>query len=352
MYSTCLFCHKYLGANQVLETFPVGRRLAFDLAKGRLWVVCRHCEKWNLSPFDQRWEALEDCEQRFRDARKRVSTDQIGLARLDEGLELVRIGEPLRPEFAAWRYGDQFGRRRRRTIVRGAGVTALGAAVVLGGIGTGVLAGGSWWIYQLIARSYQGIANRRLIAKIPTEEGGSLIVRAGDLQWVRLLPGDADELRMEFWHSTGETVMTGDYALNAAALIMPRVNRSGASRGQVQQAVKRIEQCEDPVRYLHVAAREADERISDLAQWSPRSARMRAGSLPRLPAETRVAIEMAINEENERCALAGELALLEMAWREAEEIAAIADSLALPLEVEAKYEELKGEATVKGGERV
>lgn len=350
VYSTCLFCHKYLGANQVLETFPVGRRLAFDAGKGRLWVVCRHCEKWNLSPFDQRWEALEDCERRFRAARKRVSTDQIGLARLDEGLELVRIGEPLRPEFAAWRYGDQFGRRRRRTIVRGVGAGALGAAVVLGGIGTGMLAGGSWWVYQLIVRSYQGIANRRLIAKIPTEDGNSLIVRAGDLQWVRLLPGEADDLRMEFWHSTGETVLTGDYALNAAALIMPRVNRSGASRGQVQQAVKSIEQCEDPVRYLHVAAREADERINDLAKWSPRSARMRAGSLPKLPAATRIAIEMAINEENERCALAGELALLEMAWREAEEIAGIADSLALPPGIEAKYEELKGRVTVKDGE--
>jgi hypothetical protein len=166
-----------------------------------------------------------------------------------------------------------------------------------------------------------------------------------------LLPDDTDDLRMEFWHSTGETVITGDYALNAAAPIMPRVNRSGASGGQVQHAVKRIEQCDDPVRYLHVAAREADERISELPQWSPRSARMRAGSLPRLPVETRIAIEMAINEENERCALAGELALLELAWREAEEIAGIADSLALPLEIETKYEELKGKGTVRDGER-
>src|SRR5581483_12380959 len=50
MYSTCLFCHEPLGSNDTFETFPVGRRLAFDGAKGRLWVVCKQCERWNLSP--------------------------------------------------------------------------------------------------------------------------------------------------------------------------------------------------------------------------------------------------------------------------------------------------------------
>ena len=48
----------------------------------------------------------------FSATRTRVSTDNIGLARVRDGLELVRIGSPQRPEMAAWRYGDQFGRRR------------------------------------------------------------------------------------------------------------------------------------------------------------------------------------------------------------------------------------------------
>ena len=56
MYSTCLFCHSDLGANEVIEHFPVGRRLAFDEDKGRLWVICRSCERWNLTPLDERWE--------------------------------------------------------------------------------------------------------------------------------------------------------------------------------------------------------------------------------------------------------------------------------------------------------
>src|SRR5580658_5399995 len=116
MYSTCIYCHEDLGSNEVVEHFPVGRRLAFDAARGRLWVVCRKCERWNLTPIEERWEAIEECERLFRDTKLRVSTDNIGLGRAREGLELVRIGDPQRPEMAAWRYGDQFGRRRRRYI--------------------------------------------------------------------------------------------------------------------------------------------------------------------------------------------------------------------------------------------
>ncbi|HEV7594825.1 MAG TPA: hypothetical protein VGO33_07495, partial [Gemmatimonadaceae bacterium] len=113
-----------------MEHFPVGRRLAFDAAKGRLWVVCRKCERWNLTPVEERWEAIEECERAYRGTKLRASTDQIGLARLSEGLELVRIGQPLRPEFAAWRYGDQFGRRRRKQLMKTGAIAAALAVLV------------------------------------------------------------------------------------------------------------------------------------------------------------------------------------------------------------------------------
>ena len=67
-----------------LRAFPVGRRLAFDQRRGRLWVVCRKCGKWNLTPLEERWEAIESCERLFRDTRKRTSTENIGLAKLSE----------------------------------------------------------------------------------------------------------------------------------------------------------------------------------------------------------------------------------------------------------------------------
>jgi hypothetical protein len=101
MYATCLFCHRPLGRNEALEHFPVGRRLAYDAERGRLWIVCRHCARWNLSPLEARWEAIEEAERLYRGTRLRAATDQVGLARVADGTELVRIGRPLRPEFAA-----------------------------------------------------------------------------------------------------------------------------------------------------------------------------------------------------------------------------------------------------------
>ena len=111
MYATCLFCNKPLGSNESVEAFPVGARLAYDSARGRLWVVCERCERWNLTPLEERWEAIEQAEKLYRDTRRRVSTYNIGLAKLRDGTILVRIGEPLRPEFAAWRYGDHKSNR-------------------------------------------------------------------------------------------------------------------------------------------------------------------------------------------------------------------------------------------------
>ena len=50
----------------------------------------------------------------------------------------------------------------------------------------------------------------------------------------------------------------------------------------------------------------------------------------KLSTPTRLAVEMALHEEQERRALDGELKALEIAWLEAEQIAAIADDLLLP----------------------
>src|SRR5215471_7005472 len=162
MYSTCLFCHSHLGANEAVEHFPVGRRLAFDPGRGRLWVVCRKCERWNLSPLEERWEAIEESERLFRGTRLRVSTDNIGLARAADGLELVRIGSPQRPEMAAWRYGDQFGRRRRRHLMwTGAGFAAVGGVIILGPM-VGIFAGSTWGLWN-VASTFSSLYQQRLV---------------------------------------------------------------------------------------------------------------------------------------------------------------------------------------------
>jgi hypothetical protein len=105
-----------------------------------------------------------------------------------------------------------------------------------------------------------------------------------------------------------------------ARSVFAEVNRSGGRARAVEDAVRTIETHESPERLLRdIALHSVD---SDASSW-----------LGAQPVETRLALEMAANEETERRALEGELQGLEARWKEAEEIAAIADTLTLPQQI-------------------
>jgi hypothetical protein len=57
----------------------------------------------------------------YRGTPKQRATENIGLAKLADGTTIIRIGEASRLELALWRYGDQFGRRRRMQTILVAG---------------------------------------------------------------------------------------------------------------------------------------------------------------------------------------------------------------------------------------
>lgn len=350
MYATCLFCQKDLGRNESFETFPVGQRLAFDAAKGRLWVVCRHCERWNLSPLEERWEAIEQAERYYRDSKRRVATDNVGLSKLRDGTTLIRIGEPLRPEFAAWRYGDQFGRRRRRQLALvGAGLGALGVLVV-GGVTAGVGIGGFGW---LISRASVGIvrgSGESVVARIKAPNGETLRVRRRHLLETTIEPGAHDSIAVNLRYAGGQTYFEGAQAMHVASRIVPAANRFGGSKQNVATAVDQIEREGSAEAFL--------ERLASVAAVTTRP-RFGVTSPPRrqrrfqrwnndwntgifaMNTVQRLALEMALHEEGERAAMEGELHTLEAAWREAEEIAAISDSLLLPSTVDQAFEEIK-----------
>ena len=329
MYATCLFCQHSLGRNESIESFPIGRRLAFDAHRGRLWVVCRRCERWNLSPLEIRWEAIEECERTFRTTRLRVSTDNIGLARVVEGLELVRIGNPLHPEIAAWRYGDQFGRRRRRAMV----VTGVGLLAVAGVVGGATAAGLSFGSFAGVWQLPHVLANQRVLARVRAGDGRILKVRGADIRRSTLARGEDGTLELTLNHrGLRPEIFRGDDVTRVTGLIMPAVNRGGGSRRTVQDAVAVLEQWGSTRACLHRLT-SASTRSSALP-LSPKP-------LARIPAPTRLAAEMALHEEQERRAIEEDLAVLEAAWREAEDVASIADNLFVPETVERQLNELR-----------
>ena len=368
MYSTCLFCHSDLGANEAIESFPIGRRLAFDAATGRLWVICRKCERWNLTPIEERWEAVEQCERLFTETRLRVSSDNIGMSRTREGLELVRIGKPLRPEMAAWRYGDQFGRRRRNHLITTGAIGAVATGVLIAGPMMGVVAGGGFGMFQLVNAARKVVTNRIVRARVALPGSDRpTVLRAKDMKRIVLSSAGGEwSLRVPreagIFESSGgkhEAVLTGANALRAAASILPGINVKGANRAEVSDAVRRLERTPDPNELFVTAARiptpkrmrKYSSAIGDVDEgiWTFPSARdggaartdPRETFLDRLPPTLRLALEMAAHEDIERRAMEGELSMLEQAWREAEEIAAISDSMFLPTGVDEKFAAIK-----------
>lgn len=317
----------------MVEHFPVGRRLAFDSSRGRLWVVCRSCERWNLTPLEERWEAIEECERLFGTTRLRVSTDNIGLARLGEGLELVRIGSPQRPEFAAWRYGDQFGRRRRRAFLIGSGVVVAVGAVVVGASAAGVGIGGFGGLWGQIPN----LINAMRKVRLRTEDGRVLVVRGTAFTRARL-HGESGSPVLSIKHRNRIERFRETEALRHAARLLPAINASGGSKRIVQEAVQSLEERRGSEAYL--------ERF--FATHPPVDRRGREKPIASLPQPTRLALEMALHEEAERRAIEGELEVLLEAWREAEEIAAISDDLFLPVEVERRLSDLKGRSSESG----
>ncbi|MDB4915567.1 MAG: hypothetical protein JWM95_3211 [Gemmatimonadetes bacterium] len=348
MYSTCLFCQSALGRNESVEHFPIGRRLAFDGAKGRLWVVCRTCERWNLTPLEERWEAIEECEKLFRSTRLRVSTEHIGLARLREGLELVRIGEPQRPEMAAWRYGDQFGRRRRRNyaLVAG-GVAVVGVGVVAGPM-MGLVGAGAFGPALNILSFARSLYQTRTVIRVPDGDD-TIRVRLVDLKKAKLYfdPDGivlrtpalrADSTVWTLGNATGEIDLIGEKAIRAAGALLPYLNHTGGSASEVSRAVGYLEEAGNPAELFRRAVIAIEER--DAAKWVQAG---RTNVLGTLPKAGRLALEMAAHEDSERRALEGELHVLKTAWKDAEEIARIADDMFLPESVDQDLARLKRE---------
>ncbi len=354
-----MHCHQSLGRNESLEALPIGRRVAVDAKRGRLWVVCRECERWNLVPFEARWEAMEQAERAFRDTRVRVSTEHIGLARLRDGTEIVRIGEPRRPEFAAWRYGDQFGRRRRRHAVMAVAATAGLGALVAGAVSVGIglaavaplihtlnVAAFAWSVGRKGRRMtlpdggfFQPIGMPRLIAA-PTDAGwgveiGYTVKRAAgdtrptDVYWPE--KGiDSQEGKSEL----GRVQLYGTDALPLLRDYLPKINRSGARDSVIRDGVALIEAAGGPEHFARWAAEQRRE-------WAARSSYGDTGDFNSIPAAARLAFEMAVFEDAERAALHGELTALERAWTVAEGVATIADALLVPASIEARLEALK-----------
>jgi hypothetical protein len=333
MYTRCIFCTHPLGRNETPETFPVGEVIAFDARRGRLWAVCPRCGRWNLAPIEERWEAVEGAESRFRDTRLRLHAENIGVAQLPEGTRLIRVGEALTGEIAAWRYGNELRRRRRSFQAQRIVAVAVGAVLPEA-------------LFLRVRARRKEIVHRVRGADLAREE--DLLVRERDLRGARISAGGGGAIRVSLpapltagsrllgWmggRSTPDDIeLTGDPARSLLARALVRVNAAGASDRDVRRALEAVERHGgvDTLleRELQGTLALSERRLSLGRRLEGR--RLMEGNSAPAPRGAMLAVEMLLHEEVERQALQGELVTLRARWREAEEIAAIADALLDP----------------------
>lgn len=299
-------------------------------------MICESCRRWNLSPMVERWEAVEECEILFRTLPTRVHSEEIGAAVHPEGLRLVRIGEPLPVEFAVCRYGETMGRRYRRNAYYAAAGVGAGAGLVVAGALVGFASVG------ILYQAPQLVNAARIWASRPSirfPDGSVRKVSPGQVDFLN--PGEGSDLglRVRLRKKQYVTFHGGD-AKRVASKVFPMLNRQGARMQAVQDAVSMLSEVGGPESFLQETWGQARPRPGSSIRWVM-SLDRKGGQILHLPPLSRIAIEMALHEEQERRAMEGELDELRAAWKAAEELAQISDNLLVPQEVEEKITSLK-----------
>jgi hypothetical protein len=318
--------------------------------------------------FVQRGKVWTDAERHFVDARLRVHSENIGLARLPDRTRLIRVGKALPRELAAWRYGDQMARRRWRNWF-GAGTAAVGGtALLLGGVplmaSAAVPVAAAGWALHVAGNLAIVRSQLRPLLRVQAEDR-EVVLRVQHARFARVVadpedagvavqvPSPAPARREESggvvrWVPPPDILLRNEDARRFLERTLVSANAWGLSDTRVRSAVDRLANAGGPDSFLRQVGQARAGLFppwmsnNNYAEFDPRGswerflgtfrgeriqARSITGPTQSLPRVEALALEMALQEESERRALQGELAALEAAWREAEEIATIADAL-------------------------
>jgi hypothetical protein len=318
--SRCLFCHKPFPENGQLAHMPLGRRIAFDPAEGRLWAVCEACHRWTLWPLEDREAALYELERIARDhARLVAHTAHISLLQAGN-LALVRVGDASLAEQAWWRYGKELRRRKAsfESVRSKVTVATFGALAYVGD----VLGFTDWdmpidWADTPMADILRwrrfGWAAWHGRETCPYCNSTLVALRYEMSWWVYPLQGEDGRLgvgipcqRCDPWTPEKVYELHGDVAENVMRRVLAYQNIGGASERKITDAAKVIEQA------------------GSAGEFALGSTQKRE-SLWKMGNTGTIALEIAVNETVERRMLDLEVRALEFLWKKEEELARIID---------------------------
>lgn len=318
--SRCLFCRKPFPENGRLAHMPLGRRIAYDPTRGRLWAVCESCHRWTLWPIEDREAALYELERIANDHAKLVAhTAHVSLL-VAPPITLVRVGEASLVEQAWWRYGKEL--RRRKASYEG--VRSKVTAATFGALAyVGDMLGLTDWdvpiswadtpVADILRWRRFGWAAWHGRETCPYCNSTLVALRYEMSWWVYPIQGMDGRLgvgvpcqRCDPWTPEKVYEIHGDVAENVLRRVLAYQNIAGASERRITDAARAI------------------EGAGSAGEFALAATRKRA-SLWKMGATGTVALEIALNESVERRLSDLEVRSLEFLWRKEEELARIID---------------------------
>lgn len=324
MFTSCAFCSGALGGDGGASGLGVGHRFAYDGWKSRAWVICQRCARWNLTPFDERLDVIAALDRMAAAGRVAATSDQVALVRLG-AYDIVRVGQPPRPEMATWRYGERIKARQREKMKV---VVPIAIAVVGLSVAVNIAAGGSMGAFMgqipgLANGIYTGIVGNRKVAIEPP-----ICSRCGRVMVLR--SKHVKEARLQ--HTTGAAL--------ALLLICPRCKGEGALlEGSDAETALRSGLTYLNLRHSARLKKKASEAALQVDAYGGPEAFLTRQALREVKVATykgaeALALEMAVDEQ-------AEVRELERQWHDAEEIADIADNLLVDPVIEDELRRLK-----------
>jgi hypothetical protein len=344
VYTRCLRCNRSLGSNMEIPHLRVGRKFAFDTTRGRLWVICPTCGQWNLTPLEERWEALAECDRLAGGAEARSGGKDAALAQTTSGLELLRVGGMSDADIANRRYGLRIQNRQQRRLLV---LMPLLALAVPAGVGAWRMSGAaiagvySSTLTAVLAFSFWRRPPRPWLTFVDDERRRH-ILWPWQLPQVRLERSAQERPVLVVPRTRGDLRLTGRRAAAVLASLLPKLNGADCTTVALSGVLARVADAEKaarpPVRMPGRAERRR-RRASGQTPGAPpprqRSWEHLVHDIPvhavatALP-DYRLALEMAVTEAMEQAALESRTEALVEQWQDEEEIGAISDDLLLP----------------------
>jgi hypothetical protein len=311
MFTTCGFCAGSLGGDGGASGLGVGRRFAYDAHRSRAWVICQRCARWNLTPFDDREASINALETMASTGRVAATSEHVALVRIGS-YDIVRVGQPRRPEYATWRYGERVKARERERLkfIIPATAVAIGGMVAFNfavGGSMGALLG---QVPSMADSLYTTIIGNRKVGDIETPVcdrcGQPMVLKAKHMQHARLTHTAHADLALML-----SCPKCKAYGAQLEGLDAERALRAGLTFVNLKKGKRVKKKAEEAAGYV--------DRHGGAETFIRMTTRIEkpVGSLVGTEA---LALEMAVDEQ-------AELRELERQWQQAEEIANIADGL-------------------------